>query len=57
MKRFDSTELQINNILAEIRDIRRLFDRKVDIDEFRRLENNYLELLKELTELKTKIGA
>ncbi|MCX7794721.1 MAG: hypothetical protein N2257_10035, partial [Thermodesulfovibrionales bacterium] len=57
MKRFDSIELQINNLLAEIRDMRRLFDIKVDIEEFRRLENNYLELLKELTELKSKIAA
>ena len=57
MKRFDSIELQINNILAEIRELRRVSERKVDIDEFRRLENNYLELLKELTELRSKIAA
>jgi hypothetical protein len=57
MKRFDSIELQMNNMLAEIRDLRRLYEKKVDVDEFRRLENNYLELLRELTILKQRMAA
>lgn len=57
MERFSSIELQINNILAEIRELRRILERKIDVDEFRRLENNYLELLKEITLLKQKIPA
>jgi DNA anti-recombination protein RmuC len=57
MKRFDSIELQIYNILAEIRDMRRLYEKKVDVDEFRRLENNYLELLKEVAALRQRVVA
>jgi len=57
MKRFDSIELQMSNILAEIRDLRRLYEKKVDIDEFRRLENNYLELLRDFTALKQRLSA
>jgi hypothetical protein len=56
MKRFDSIELQMHNMLAEIRDMRRLYEKKVDVDEFRRLENNYLELLKELTALRQRVA-
>ena len=54
MKRFDSLELQINNILAEIRELRRFYEKKVDIDQFRVLENKYIELLTEVTMLKQR---
>jgi len=53
-KRFDSLESQIHVLLAEIRELRGLYYRKVDIDSFRELENKYLGLLKELTLLKQK---
>lgn len=56
MKRFDSIEIQINNILAEIRELRRFNDRKVDMDEFRALENKYITLLTEVTLLKQKVA-
>jgi|GEM_PF-5678917 len=52
MKRFDSIEQQINNILAEMRELRGLNDKKVDVDQFRILENRYIELLTEVVRLK-----
>jgi DNA anti-recombination protein RmuC len=54
MKRFDSLEAQIHVLLAEVRELRGLYQKKVDIDSFRELENKYLELLKEVTVLKQK---
>ncbi|MBI5141431.1 MAG: hypothetical protein HZA20_04460 [Nitrospirae bacterium] len=52
MKRFDSIEMQINNILAEMRELRCLSNKKVDVDQFRILENRYIELLTEVTRRK-----
>ncbi len=57
MKGFDSVEPQINNMFAEIRELRRISERKLDIDEFHRLQNNYLELLRDFVELKQWLAA
>ena len=56
MKRFDSIESQINNILAEIRELRGLYQSKPDMEQFRALENRYIELSREVTLLKQKIA-
>jgi hypothetical protein len=49
MKRFDSIELQMHNMFAEIRDMRRLYEKKVDVDEFKL--SDYFELLREVRDL------
>jgi DNA anti-recombination protein RmuC len=56
MAQFKSVELKIHDIFAEIRELRRLYDRKPDIDQFMTLENRYIELLKEVTMLKQKVA-
>lgn len=56
MKRFDSIESQINNILAEIRELRGLYQNKPDMEQFRSLENRYIELFREVTLLKQKVA-
>lgn len=56
MKRFDSIESQINNILAEIRELRGLLQNKPDMEQFRSLENRYIELFREVTLLKQKVA-
>lgn len=57
MKRFDSIELQIHNMLAEIRELRRIYEKKADMEDIRRLEDKYNELLKEVMLLKQKVTA
>ena len=55
-ERFNSIEKQINNILAELRELRAISSQKVDIIEFKRLENKYLDLFKEINELRRKVA-